>query len=239
MGGKFTSKNVWCNRCEKSTVRYLHSKSCVSCAGRTGGYARMARLTPEERSAVGTAAHFRLTPEERSSIARKAGRASMAKLSAEERRVKARKASLSVSPEQHRENSRRGGSMLSIEQLSENGRKGGAATTGEVHAKWTGDLATCRAVHMRLRVRYGTAARYPCIRCGMHREVSSKGESAMHWSYDGYAPDERRDLIDDHSRYTTDLRATIKNGLVLPLWYSPRCAVPCHILYDVEHGLRG
>lgn len=105
-----------------------------------------------------------------------------------------------------------------------------------LHPKWTGDDASVQAVHIRIRKWYGYAAAYACVECGARREIGARGEDGMQWSYDGYAPGEKREGA---TRYTTDLRATIKNGEVLPLWYSPRCATQCHLLYDVEHGLHG
>lgn len=76
--------------------------------------------------------------------------------------------------------------------------------------RWTGDAATSRTVHQRLRKERGSAREHYCVDCG---------RSAAHWSYDHQADDERHDP--EKGPYTTDISH-----------YQPRC-VSCHKRFDL------
>ncbi len=75
-------------------------------------------------------------------------------------------------------------------------------------ANWTGDDASYRAVHNRLRTERGRAAGYLC-KCG---------RNARQWAYLGGAPDERRSK---EGPYTPDLG-----------FYEAMC-IPCHKRMDL------
>lgn len=159
---------------------------------------------------------------------RRAGRARMASLSPQARSEVARHATAGMTPDERRANARRAG--LASRGVSRN--------RGPSSGLWKDD-ASAYTVHCRLYRWFGRAAEYACVECGTRCDADAIGEGRMHWSYDGHAPDERRDAKTGQ-RYTTDLSATTTKAAVpLPRWYSPRCAIPCHLLYDVEHGLRG
>lgn len=88
---------------------------------------------------------------------------------------------------------------------------------GEANQQWSGDDASYRAVHKRLKRRRGFATDFDCVDCG---------EPATDWSYLHGAPDER---IGDDGRgkmlaYSLDLD-----------YYAPRCKV-CHRRYDTGYS---
>jgi general stress protein YciG len=203
--------------------------------GRRGALATNAKLTSEQKRANGRKAALKVPPEQRRENARKGARAFLGGMTPDQRREWASKGTRA-------RNAKHGNpyTSLTLEHRTEIARKGGQARglalAGHQPHNWQGEEARAYAVHQRLRRRYGSAALYACVECGLRRERGATGEDRMDWSYDGYAPEERRDGT---TRYTTDTRATIKDGVVLPLWYSPRCASHCHFLYDYEHGLRG
>jgi hypothetical protein len=97
------------------------------------------------------------------------------------------------------------------ERMREAGRKGGAVGKDDVGYM---------GVHTRLREKFGPASFYDCVDCG---------GDARDWSYDGGAPDERRQECGqmEGTVYSLDFS-----------FYSPRCRT-CHHQYDDEHGLRG
>lgn len=260
MGRRYARR--YCETCEAERSHTTRG-ACFGCAARE----REAAHTPEHRSekarkaALALAAkrkpedwlaHYecglgKLTPDQRSANGRKGGIACTAKygspilrLTPEQRREIARKAKAAMTPEQRREAGRKGVlaqlASLTPAQRRERVQKAAAASAAK---RWTGDAATAGAVHARLRDRFGPASQHVCVECGARRPAG-RGEG-MHWSYDGHAPDEKRD---GSTRYTTDTSSALKPGadgelVELPRWYSPRCALPCHALYDAEHGLRG
>jgi hypothetical protein len=81
------------------------------------------------------------------------------------------------------------------------------------HPRWTGDDATNKAVHQRLRSMRGQARSWSCTDCSC---------PALHWSYDHGDPNE----LDDsrYGPYSLD-----------PERYQPRCA-RCHKLFDLAHS---
>lgn len=83
--------------------------------------------------------------------------------------------------------------------------------SGPDNKSWTGEQATNKAVHQRLRKLRGSARHYACVDCG---------GPAAHWSYDHKASDER--YCPEHGPYTTNLDH-----------YEPRC-VSCHKRYDLN-----
>lgn len=95
----------------------------------------------------------------------------------------------------------------------------------EQNPNWS-DNPTAWAVHARLRAERGSASSYPCVECGASREYGATGEDRMDWSYDYGDPDEL--FQEGYGAYSTNLD-----------FYSPRCAVPCHFLYDFKRGGRG
>lgn len=84
---------------------------------------------------------------------------------------------------------------------------------GENHPMWTGDDATNKAVHLRLRAQRGKAKSWMCVDCSC---------PALHWSYDHTDPDELHDEV--KGPYSLD-----------PDRYMPRCA-RCHKLFDLRHA---
>ncbi|MFI7191429.1 HNH endonuclease [Nocardia nova] len=81
---------------------------------------------------------------------------------------------------------------------------------GENVPHWTGEDATNRAVHQRLRAQRGKASTHRCIDCG---------RPAAHWSYDHADPNEKTE--EGVGPYSTDIAH-----------YQPRC-VKCHKRFDM------
>lgn len=80
---------------------------------------------------------------------------------------------------------------------------------------WTGEDATYKAVHQRVRAKYGSARDLTCIDCG---------GPAKHWSYDHTDPNSR--FQEGKGDYSTDIEK-----------YDPRC-VKCHKRFDMDRVMQ-
>lgn len=89
-----------------------------------------------------------------------------------------------------------------------------AVRRGDQNYAWTGDQATYRAAHQRVRKERGSARLFSCVDCG---------GGAAHWSYDRADPDAR--VSPEGMPYSVHISH-----------YEPRC-VPCHKRFDME-GIR-
>lgn len=86
---------------------------------------------------------------------------------------------------------------------------------GPANHMWTGDEATYRAVHQRVKKQRGRPSTHRCVDCG---------KRAQHWSYDRSDPDQK--YQEGKGPYSTDISR-----------YHPRC-VSCHKKFDMVHVLR-
>ena len=82
--------------------------------------------------------------------------------------------------------------------------------TGRDNWMWSGDEASYRAVHGRLRKQRGRAQEHTCVGCG---------DQAKQWSYTHDCPNEKQS---DEGPYSVDLGR-----------YQPMC-VPCHKAFDLR-----
>ena len=85
---------------------------------------------------------------------------------------------------------------------------GGASLPEHLNPMWSGDAASYRAVHARIKQQRGPASYFKCCDCG---------KQAAEWSYNHMDPDERQSL---YGAYSTEMQQ-----------YEPRC-VKCHRGFD-------
>jgi hypothetical protein len=100
---------------------------------------------------------------------------------------------------------RQGDPMIFIPQAERN------LPRGPRHRSWTGDNASYRAMHQRVKALHGRPSTHTCVDCG--------GQAA-HWSYNHDDPNEKQC---DAGPYSLNVES-----------YKPRC-VSCHKKFDMAY----